>query len=149
MLIFCILVWLLYCHNILCWSLNQISNWEQFINYFNSPSQERHQVSTATTHQANRSRTRKPTGWNNECTHFYLTHWPLIDLNKILDEYFRTKFGDYLSDDKSTLVQVMAWCRQATSHYLSQCWPRSLLPYDITRPQWVNWFIIQKWSWYK
>ena len=22
---------------------------------------------------------------------------------------------------KSTLVQVMAWCRQATSHYLSQC----------------------------
>ena len=22
--------------------------------------------------------------------------------------------------DKSTLVQVMAWCRQATSHYLSQ-----------------------------
>ena len=34
-----------------------------------------------------------------------------------------------LSDDKSTLVQVMAWCRQATSHYLSQCWPRSLTPY--------------------
>ena len=30
----------------------------------------------------------------------------------------------YLTDDKSTLVQVMAWCRQATSHYLSQCWPR-------------------------
>ena len=27
---------------------------------------------------------------------------------------------------KSTLVQVMAWCRQATSHYLSQCWPRSM-----------------------
>ena len=24
-----------------------------------------------------------------------------------------------LTDDKSTLVQVMAWCRQATSHYLS------------------------------
>ena len=32
--------------------------------------------------------------------------------------------GD-LTYDKSTLVQVMAWCRQATSHYLSQCWPRS------------------------
>ena len=27
-----------------------------------------------------------------------------------------------LTDDKSTLVQVMAWCHQATSHYLSQCW---------------------------
>ena len=42
------------------------------------------------------------------------------------------------SDDKSTLVQVMAWCRQATSHYLSQCCPRSLSPYGVTRPQWVN-----------
>ena len=42
------------------------------------------------------------------------------------------------TDDQSTSVQVMAWCRQATSHYLSQCWSRSLLPYDVTRPQWVN-----------
>ena len=42
------------------------------------------------------------------------------------------------TDDQSTLVQVMAWCRQATSHYLSQCWPRSLSPYGVTRPQWVN-----------
>ena len=44
----------------------------------------------------------------------------------------------HLTDDKSTLVQVMAWCRQATSHYLSQCRPRSLSPYGVTRPQWVN-----------
>ena len=43
-----------------------------------------------------------------------------------------------LTDDQSTLVQVMAWCHQATSHYLSQCWPRSLSPYGVTRPQWVN-----------
>ena len=43
-----------------------------------------------------------------------------------------------LTDDTSTLVQVIAWCRQATSHYLSQCWPRSLSPYGVTRPQWVN-----------
>ena len=43
-----------------------------------------------------------------------------------------------LTDDKSTLVQVMAWCRQATSHYLSQGWPRIMLLYGITRPQWVN-----------
>ena len=43
-----------------------------------------------------------------------------------------------LNDEKSTLVQVMAWCHQATSHYLSQCWPRSLSPYGVTRPQWVN-----------
>ena len=43
-----------------------------------------------------------------------------------------------LTDDKSTLVQVMAWCRQATSHYLSQCWLSSLSPNGIARPQWVN-----------
>ena len=43
-----------------------------------------------------------------------------------------------LTDDKSTLVQVMAWCRQATSHYLSQCWPSYMSPYGVTRPQWVN-----------
>ena len=42
------------------------------------------------------------------------------------------------ADDQSTLVQVMAWCRQATSHYLNQCWPRSLSPYGVTRPQWVK-----------
>ena len=40
-----------------------------------------------------------------------------------------------LTGDKSTLVQVMAWCHQATSHYLNQCWPRSMSPYGVTRPQ--------------
>ena len=39
------------------------------------------------------------------------------------------------SDDKSTLVQVMAWCRQATSHYLNQCWPSSLSLYGVARPK--------------
>ena len=43
-----------------------------------------------------------------------------------------------LTDDKSTLVQVMAWCRQATSHYLSQCWLSSLSSYGLARPQWVK-----------
>ena len=32
----------------------------------------------------------------------------------------------------------MAWCCQAPSHYLNQCWPRSLPPYGIIRPQCVN-----------
>ena len=44
-----------------------------------------------------------------------------------------------LTDDESKLVQIMAWCRQAASHYLSQCWPSSVLLYGISRPQWVNW----------
>ena len=43
-----------------------------------------------------------------------------------------------LTDDQSTLVQVMAWCRQATSHYLSQFWTSSMLLYGITLGQWVN-----------
>ena len=51
------------------------------------------------------------------------------------------------TDDKLTLVQVMAWCRQATNHYLDQCWLSSMLPYGITGPQWVsknnfdNWYM--------
>ena len=32
----------------------------------------------------------------------------------------------------------MVWCHQASSHYLSQCWPKCMSPYGITRPQWVN-----------
>ena len=43
-----------------------------------------------------------------------------------------------LTDDKPTLVLVMAWCHQATSHYQSQCWPRSISPYGVNRPQRVN-----------
>ena len=43
-----------------------------------------------------------------------------------------------LTNEKSTLVQVMAWCRQATSHYLTQCLPRSMSPNGVTRPQWVK-----------
>ena len=43
-----------------------------------------------------------------------------------------------LTIEKSTLVQVMVWCCQAASHYLNQCWPRSVLSYGVTGPQWVN-----------
>ena len=42
------------------------------------------------------------------------------------------------TDDQSTLVPVMTCCRQATSHYMSQYWPRSMSPNDVTRPQWVK-----------
>ena len=53
-----------------------------------------------------------------------------------------------LADGLSTLVQVMAWCRQAISHYLSQCWPRSLSPSGVTWPQWVNlgWCHMVSWN---
>ena len=79
-----------------------------------------------------------------------LTHWLLGDLNLILEVILvNSGWGIFyeialrwmpldLTDDKSTLVQVMAWCRQATSHYLGQCWPRSMSPNGVTRPQWVK-----------
>ena len=50
--------------------------------------------------------------------------------------------------DKSTLVQVMAWCHQATSHHVSQCWPRSMWPYGVTKPQCVEKAPINKAPWH-
>ena len=41
-----------------------------------------------------------------------------------------------LTDDQSTLIQVMAWCCQC--HCLSQCWPGSMMSCGVSRPQWVN-----------
>ena len=31
-------------------------------------------------------------------------------------------------------------------HYLNQCWPLSMLPYDVTRPQWFNDRAIRPWQ---
>ena len=36
-----------------------------------------------------------------------------------------------LTDEKSTLAQVMAWC-------FSQCWTLFMSPYGVTRSQWVK-----------
>ena len=44
----------------------------------------------------------------------------------------------YCTNEKSLLVQVMACRRQATSHYLSQCSPRSMSSYGVTGPRRVN-----------
>ena len=55
----------------------------------------------------------------------------LIGIFKSSSENILRWMPQDLTDDKSTLVQVMAWCRQATSHYQKQCWPRSPKPYDI------------------
>ena len=54
-----------------------------------------------------------------------------------------------ITDHYSTLVKAMAWCRQAKKHYLSQCWPRSLAPYGVTRPQLVNLDIANHYMWYE
>ena len=82
-----------------------------------------------------------------------IAQWPLGDFSEILDIFKLISVTDGwgiscksplrwmpldLTDDKSTLVPVMVWCRQATSHYLRQCWPRSVSPYGVIRPQWVK-----------
>ena len=41
-------------------------------------------------------------------------------------------------DDKSTLIQVMAWSCQASGYFLSQCYLNFMSSYGITRLQWVN-----------
>ena len=92
-------------------------------------------------------------GWLFACR-IYLTHWAMGNLNHILGKLFSRWFYwlitwgiscevalrwmslDFI--DKLILIQVIAWCRQATSHYLSQCCPRSLSPCSITRLQLVN-----------
>ena len=67
-------------------------------------------------------------GWSISCETAQI--WMSLDFN----------------DDQSMLVQVMAWCRQATSNYMSQCWPRSLSPYGVTRPQWVKLDLSEEWG---
>ena len=79
-----------------------------------------------------------------------LTHWPLQDVviklkaSKLIiqDSNLSTPcdialqwMPQNLSNDKSTLIQVMFGGHQVASHYPSQCWPRSLPPYGITRSQ--------------
>ena len=72
-------------------------------------------------------------GWyasNFKCAIFQ--HIPMIEILSISCETAPILMPVDLTDDKSTLVQVMA-----TSRYLSQFLPRSLSPYGVTRPQWV------------
>ena len=71
----------------------------------------------------------------------------MINILSIFCEIAIRWMPQHLTDHyKSKLVQVMAWCHQATSHYLSQCLPRSLSPYDVTRQQWVNSLASGRWG---
>ena len=42
-----------------------------------------------------------------------------------------------------SLISLTNWNRSllgqilSSNHYLTQCWPRSMLPYDVTRTQWL------------
>ena len=64
--------------------------------------------------------------WHPLVKHFIkISHGPK---NRSYDNALKWMPQD-LTDDKSPQVQVMAWCHQAASHYLSWCWLRSMLPY--------------------
>ena len=61
-----------------------------------------------------------------------------IDILGVSCEIIIVRWVPQISNNgKSTLVQVMAWCRQASSHYLNHRWARSPTPYGVTKPQCV------------
>ena len=60
-----------------------------------------------------------------------------IDIMGVSWEIFQVNATEPI-DDMSTLLQVTDWCHQVTSRYLSQCWPRSISPYGMSRPQWIR-----------
>ena len=79
-----------------------------------------------------------PGRFENDFQNIFFKLIPWIDTLSNSCETVLRRMPQSPSNDKSTLVQVMAWCRQAPSHYLSRCCPRSLSPYGVTRPQCVN-----------
>ena len=56
-------------------------------------------------------------------------------------------YGEYF--EKSTLTLAIAWCCQATNHYLNQSWPRSIASLNSSPPsasymrQWIGSALIQ------
>ena len=84
-----------------------------------------------------------------QSTHWLWTKW-MIFYNDILSTVFLAENSSIfiwvslkcvyggLIDDKSTLVEVMAWCYLAPSHYLDQWWQRSTISHAITRPKSVE-----------
>ena len=74
--------------------------------------------------------------FNIEFVIFKLISW--TDILSVSCEIALSWMPQDITGDKSTLVQVMAWCHQATCHYLSQRWHKSVLPYSVTGSQWAN-----------
>ena len=64
-----------------------------------------------------------------------------FQISNSYQEEISWEFSVKLPSGEYHRTQVMVWCEwyhQATSHFLSQHWPRSVSPYGVTRPQWVN-----------
>ena len=61
-----------------------------------------------------------------------------LRLQPLLVKWFSHEDQSIPVDDNSTLDQVMTLYCQAKSHYLNQCWPKSVSPYGVT-------ILISKW----
>ena len=77
-----------------------------------------------------------------------LTHWLLGDFKSVISEHmlwikFMSTLVKLLSGESHRIPLMISqqWCRQATSHNLSWCWPRSMLHYGIRKPLCANWWV--------
>ena len=107
-------------------------------NYFQIYQQNIWQISTRKRHLISHLNSWTP-GWCG--SNFKSTIFKLIIQNSSLGTHCEIALmlmPQNLTDETLTLVQLIAWSRQARNHYLSQCSPRSVSPYGITKPQWVN-----------
>ena len=68
------------------------------------------------------------------CRKFFEYFWLIFEY--IWSIYFLNVISQHCNI--GSRLQVKAWCCQAASHYLNQCWPRSMLLYGATGPQWVK-----------
>ena len=60
-----------------------------------------------------------------------MSHWEFANSYQKLISWAAPKWPD----ENSALAHIMVWCHQESNHYLNQCWPRSMVPYGVTRPQ--------------
>ena len=67
--------------------------------------------------------------WKKNYISHYLNDWCWVRSCEIAHLWMSLD----LDDDMLTLVKAMARCCHATSHYLSQYWPRSMSPYGVAR----------------
>ena len=58
----------------------------------------------------------------------------LIKLVSISLETILRRMSGNTFDDKSAFLRAMAWCRQALTHNLSQCWPTAMWSYGVITP---------------
>ena len=56
----------------------------------------------------------------------------------VINNVIAYKSASYIRDLTVRYIPISYRCTQAKSNYLSQWWPRSILPYGVNRPQWVN-----------